>query len=149
MLQQFFKDYFSYSKKERTGIIVLLFIIVFTAILPFTYPLFIHPAPPTKLEFQNAAQALNKADSSQKGHYTSQRFQNNQNNYDETNGSSSENAVLFEFDPNTASAADWKKLGIRDKAIHTIQNYLSKEGTFIRLRILERYGALIKKMPKG
>ncbi len=40
------------------------------------------------------------------------------------------NASLFEFDPNTLSADGWKKLGLRDKTITTIQNYLSKGGRF-------------------
>jgi hypothetical protein len=35
---------------------------------------------------------------------------------------------LFYFDPNTLSAEGWKKLGLRDKTIHTIQNYLGKGG---------------------
>lgn len=37
---------------------------------------------------------------------------------------------LFSFDPNTLSADGWRKLGIRDKTIRTIQNYLSKGGRF-------------------
>lgn len=36
----------------------------------------------------------------------------------------------FDFDPNTLSAEGWKKLGLRDKTIGTIQNYLSKGGKF-------------------
>lgn len=37
---------------------------------------------------------------------------------------------LFYFDPNTLSESGWKKLGLRDKTIHTIQNYLNKGGKF-------------------
>lgn len=37
---------------------------------------------------------------------------------------------LFSFDPNTLSADGWRKLGIRDKTIRTIQNYISKGGRF-------------------
>jgi len=33
--------------------------------------------------------------------------------------------TLFEFDPNSATADDWQKLGITDKTIKTINNYLS------------------------
>ncbi len=46
------------------------------------------------------------------------------------NESSQAAGTLFNFDPNTLSAEGWKKLGLHDKAIHTIQNYLSKGGKF-------------------
>lgn len=39
-------------------------------------------------------------------------------------------ATLFNFDPNTLTPDGWKKLGLRDKTITTIQNYLSKGGRF-------------------
>ncbi|MGL6268102.1 MAG: ComEA family DNA-binding protein [Chitinophagaceae bacterium] len=35
---------------------------------------------------------------------------------------------LFFFDPNTASEADWKQLGLPDKTIRTLMKYLSKGG---------------------
>ncbi len=39
---------------------------------------------------------------------------------------------VFYFDPNTASAADWQRLGLKDKTIATIQKYLSKGGHFYK-----------------
>jgi competence ComEA-like helix-hairpin-helix protein len=48
---------------------------------------------------------------------------------------------LFYFDPNTVDAAGWGKLGIKDKTIHTIQNYLNKGGRFFKAADLKRiYG---------
>jgi competence ComEA-like helix-hairpin-helix protein len=47
--------------------------------------------------------------------------------YDEKEKTTS---VLFNFDPNTSSAVEWKRLGLRDKTIKTIQNYLRKGGKF-------------------
>src|SRR5260221_14558473 len=48
---------------------------------------------------------------------------------------------LFFFDPNTISTEAWKKLGLKDKTIHTIQNYLSKGGHFKKPEDLQRvYG---------
>ena len=46
-------------------------------------------------------------------------------------------AELFYFDPNTASAADWRRLGIKDKTIHTILNYLTKGGKFYKPEDIE------------
>ena len=39
-------------------------------------------------------------------------------------------AELFYFDPNTIPAGDWKKLGIRDRTISTIQRFIAKGGRF-------------------
>lgn len=39
---------------------------------------------------------------------------------------------LFYFDPNTATTTDWKRLGVRDKTIATIQNYILKGGHFYK-----------------
>ena len=41
-------------------------------------------------------------------------------------------AELFYFDPNTITAEEWKKLGLKDRTIKTIQNYLSKGGHFYK-----------------
>ena len=51
------------------------------------------------------------------------------------------NRELFYFDPNTIPAKDWKRLGLRDNTIHTIQNHLSKGGKFRKPEDLQKiYG---------
>ncbi len=50
---------------------------------------------------------------------------------------------LFYFDPNTLSADGWKKLGLREKTIHTIQNYLAKGGHFKNPGDLQKIYGLI------
>ena len=45
---------------------------------------------------------------------------------------SSNRSNLYVFDPNTASSNDWQRFGLREKTIHTIQNYLSKGGHFFK-----------------
>jgi competence ComEA-like helix-hairpin-helix protein len=48
---------------------------------------------------------------------------------------------LFYFDPNTLSEAGWKKLGLKEKTIRTIQNYLNKNGHFYKPEDLKKiYG---------
>jgi len=48
---------------------------------------------------------------------------------------------LFFFDPNKLSATEWKKLGLRDKTINTIENYLNKGGHFRKPEDLQKvYG---------
>jgi competence ComEA-like helix-hairpin-helix protein len=51
---------------------------------------------------------------------------------------------LFYFDPNIISQNGWKKLGLRDKTILTIQNYLSKGGHFKKPEDLQRVYGLRK-----
>ncbi|MBO9633842.1 MAG: helix-hairpin-helix domain-containing protein, partial [Chitinophagaceae bacterium] len=49
--------------------------------------------------------------------------------------------ILFPFDPNLISAGDWKKLGIPDRVIRTITNYLNKGGRFRKPEDISRiYG---------
>lgn len=50
-------------------------------------------------------------------------------------------AILFLFDPNKISTEQWQLLGLREKTIHTIQNYLSKGGKFRKPEDLKKvYG---------
>ena len=65
--------------------------------------------------------------------------------YDKRKSSYNENDIpkgeLFYFDPNTITEPEWKKLGLRDKTIKTIENYRSKGGRFYKPEDLQRiYG---------
>jgi competence protein ComEA len=118
-------DYFTFTKKERTGTYVLLAIILLLIILPFFFPFFISPKKYDHKEFASSIAGLSEKenDSSTLDH-SSDRPEKNYVDYTKAN--------LFYFDPNTLSAEGWKKLGLRDKTIHTIQNYLSKGGKFYK-----------------
>ena len=62
-----------------------------------------------------------------------------------TNNYSSEKQIsLFYFDPNSLPAEGWKKLGLHEKTIHTIQNYLAKGGHFYKPEDLEKVYGLYK-----
>ena len=51
---------------------------------------------------------------------------------------------LFIFDPNSLSASGWQKLGLRDKTINTIQNFLKKGGSFKKPEDLQKIYGLKK-----
>ncbi|MEP7377710.1 MAG: helix-hairpin-helix domain-containing protein [Chitinophagaceae bacterium] len=51
---------------------------------------------------------------------------------------------LFYFDPNTLSKGGWEKLGLREKTIKTIENYLSKGGHFKKPEDMQRIYGLRK-----
>jgi len=131
MFKKFISDYLSFTRKERTGIIVILVLITLFILLPFFYPLFIHSKPSDHSAFEKdiASLIIKQADSSDRD--------DNENNYrhyyPSQQGNYNDRTVkgeLFYFDPNTLSADGWKKLGLRDKTIATIQNYISKGGKF-------------------
>ena len=77
---------------------------------------------------------LEQKDSSSDNQYERKYYDDNSSayQYDRSthNYSNKTKGELFDFDPNTLSTEGWQKLGLRDKTIHIIQNYLSKGGHF-------------------
>ena len=141
MLKGFLSGYLHFSQKERLGIIILLFFIILTLLLPFFFPYFIPQKKIDHSRFEKEIKALKikQQDSTDrfKRNATSTGFdENNYQNYyqpSEKNYYSKESkGELFYFDPNTLPADGWKKLGIREKTITTIQKYLSKGGKFYK-----------------
>ena len=137
MYRQFTSAYLSFTKKERTGIIVILVLIISFIALPFLYPLFIKSKPVNTDKFEKEVAALKIKQDSSTGF--AKKDYNDDDNYPNYYQPSEKNyyrntskGELFYFDPNTASADDWKRLGLRDKTIATIQNYLSKGGHFYK-----------------
>ncbi len=112
------KEYLTFSKKERNAILILIAIIVFFILLPF----FIRPdhqVPVIDAQAQQQLQNMQAADS-----ITS--YQSNATQSTETQTVTE----LFYFDPNTLPPDGWKKLGLRNKTIQTICNYRNKGGYF-------------------
>jgi competence protein ComEA len=136
MWKHFLRDYFNFTKKERKGIIIIVILILGFILLPFFYPLFIKQKQYSYSDFENEIAALNieQNDSAKDNKYT-KIFDNefyNDHSLSEEKKYEVTKAELFYFDPNTISSNDWKRLGVRDKTIHTIQNYLSKGGKFYK-----------------
>ncbi len=135
MWKYFFKEYLSYSKKERSGIFILLAIILICICLPFLFPYFIHREnyDYSKFEKEISGLKIQKVDSIER--YNNKFDENNYANYyepSEKNYNPKSKGEVFYFDPNTASISDWKRLGIRQKTAETIQKYLSKGGHFYK-----------------
>lgn len=141
-MKAFVADYLTFTKKDRIGIIVILFIIAGVFFLPGAVS-------------RNSAKANASVDTAwvasmkrleQKGvDNEEQAYTDNSSNYQydrRTNYSSgTAKGELFYFDPNTLAAEGWAKLGLREKTIHTIQNYLSKGGHFRKPEDLQKvYG---------
>ncbi|HUS03523.1 MAG TPA: helix-hairpin-helix domain-containing protein, partial [Chitinophagaceae bacterium] len=154
MWKHFLHEYLSFTKKERTGIFILLTLILLCIIVPFLYPIFqaeenfYHSKFDKEISELKLLQADSAAGKKYPDSYRGKNFdENNYANYyepSEKNYYNRPKGELFNFDPNTASANDWKRLGIRDKTAETIQKYLSKGGHFYRPEDISKIWGLHK-----
>jgi len=137
MWKQFISDYLSFSKKQRIGTFVILGLVAFFTALPFLFPFFIKPKIYDHSSFEKAIDSL-KIKQTDSTDSIENRYPNNRNykNYTQATANNYESrqpkGELFYFDPNTATTAEWKKLGLRDKTVATIRNYLTKGGKFYK-----------------
>src|SRR5260221_4951377 len=136
MWKQFVSSYFSFTKKERTGIIFLLVLIISLLFLPFLFPFFIKQKQYDHSQFEKeiaSLQTANDSNSSIKNASGNDEVTNNTAYYNEPLEKKNDNEFkneLFYFDPNTLDENGWKRLGVKEKTIQTIQKYLSKGGKF-------------------
>lgn len=130
MWKQVIKDYFNFSKKERIAVLLLLTAIALVILLPYWWlqnqKTYINIDEVTVLKKQLSQ--LNPVTNN----YDNKAYETENNYISEAAyyATVSEKPVLFYFDPNQLPAAGWKQLGLKDKTIQTIQNYLAKGGRF-------------------
>ncbi|MBS1608989.1 MAG: helix-hairpin-helix domain-containing protein, partial [Bacteroidetes bacterium] len=143
-MKQIFKEYFSFTRQERIGVISLVILLLVIFFLPKL------TSRSNKFEDLNADTTwLNAIQKLDKSNYDSISEPNLNSPFEVNKPKSWANAdeagnppiKLFYFDPNTISSEGWKQLGIREKTIHTIQNYLAKGGSFKKPEDLQKiYG---------
>jgi competence ComEA-like helix-hairpin-helix protein len=137
-------DYFTFTKRERIGVLVLICLIALIFLLPPLLRNQSRTKPPNlDTSWMAALKNAEVVDSSRPKTY--KNFQQDEDahsyTYDRTVNSSPSLKSVFPFDPNTLSEAGWRKLGIKDKTISTIRNYLQKGGRFFKAADLKRiYG---------
>lgn len=119
------KSYFVFTKRERIGVVVLVFLIVMVAVLPL---FFSEPENDIdKLELEKFRKELAMAENRSDKSGVEDSLDENR---DENRGNFSDNKEEFLFDPNKLSEIGWKRLGIRDRTIQTIHRFLDKGGQF-------------------
>jgi len=117
------KDYLTFTPKERRGVFVTIALCVTIYLVGHYFP--VSDPPVDEHAFQQELSRLkvlvdtvehtsNYHRASFPGHYTL------------SSPTSVSPGQLFSFDPNTLDAEGWKKLGIRDRTIQTIHNFLAK-----------------------
>ncbi len=141
------KDYLTFTRKERIGIFILVILILVIWFLPAMIGSRISAGLiKADTSWMSAAKRLEIKDSSfdrKKGSQTYDDADGNSYAFDRRTYNSGNyfKGELFYFDPNTLSAEGWKKLGLREKTIGTIQNYLGKGGHFYKPADLQKiYG---------
>ncbi len=125
-MKKIWKDYFTFSKRDRIAIIIILLVIILFIFLPQFFGVKKDKPVIDSLLTQQIADA--RINPSQKPIYPKQ--EDWETPYQTTENTNSIKGTLFEFDPNTLDAAGWKKLGLRDKTVATIMNYRNKGGRF-------------------
>jgi competence ComEA-like helix-hairpin-helix protein len=136
------KEYFSFTRKERIGISVLVFLLLIVLLIP-AIPIFRTNMQPAATD----SSWITAISSLETNHFDKDTIGQN---IDEKPVSSyafelslpgEQQPVLFAFNPNTLSEAGWQKLGLKEKTIQTIQHYLAKGGHFYKREDLKKiYG---------
>ena len=112
-----FKNYFTYNKKERNGILLLSFILFFLILFyQFSY-LF---KTETKTDFSDFEKALSELE------------------YANDTPQIKEKKSLFSFNPNTLNDDGWLSLGLSEGKLKVLRNYQESGGYFKQKEDLQR-----------
>ncbi len=121
------KDYFSFNRSERRGILVLTFILLLIIASPYFFSLYKSSTPTDFSAFEKEIAAF---ETKKNHHSDSLKF--SKGNHIQRN------IILFEFNPNNLPAEQWKSLGLSDKQINVIKHYESKGGRFFKKEDLKK-----------
>lgn len=121
-MKRILKNYLTFTRKERTAVLVLLVLISVLIVAPVFYSPELAPPRDTRL-------LQHYLDSAQTGKEERPIVADADTESAETEVNRSP-ASLFFFDPNTLAAADWIRLGIPEKTVRTIMNFRNKGGQF-------------------
>lgn len=121
-MKRILKTYLTFTRKERTAVLVLLVLISVLIIAPRFYS----PKPAVPRDTRLLEQYLNSSQAS-KGEKSITDDTHAENEATKIDGPP---VALFYFDPNTLAVDDWLRLGIPEKTVRTIANYRNKGGQF-------------------
>lgn len=144
--KEFAADYLNFSRKDRIAIIVILSMVLAVFFLPeaFSKNASVPNNSTPDTAWITAMKRLEQKEAESSDEYRQYRDDNSSTyQYDRRTGSYPGNSKgeLFYFDPNTLSQEGWLRLGLREKTVNTIQNYLSKGGQFKKPEDLQKiYG---------
>jgi competence ComEA-like helix-hairpin-helix protein len=112
------KNYFSVTKKEWNGMVVVIILIALILAAPYIYQMLGKDNIINFNDFEGAAAQLNNPKIVNPG------------NSSPASDVKPLKAELFKFNPNNLPDADWMKLGLSERQIKVIKNYEAKGGRF-------------------
>ncbi len=119
-MKQRLKEYFYFSKLERSGVIALICLIVLLIISRY---LLFEYYPKVQIEEKDISKIEATIDSLEKA-------QNERKHKDSFNPRKFKLKDIQDFNPNTLELKDWKNFGLSEKQARTILNYRNKIGGF-------------------
>ncbi len=140
------KEYFTFSQKERRAVILLAVAAVLFALLPAMFPFLVKDEMELVIDTSTENQLAQLKIILERNEYRKSDEQNDQlyePKYASASRYTKDEPVgeLFYFNPNTATADEWQRLGLREKTIKTILNYRNKGGKFYKPEDIKRiYG---------
>lgn len=130
-MKQQIKDYFSFNRRERNGVIILVAIIAILAVIPVFLPYFIPEKKTDFSKFKKDIDAFEKTLIASEENSKQQEYSDF--DYSSPDKSVAENKLTpFPFDPNNLPEEQWKALGLNDRQIKSIKNYEVKGGKFYK-----------------
>jgi competence protein ComEA len=119
MFKKFLKDYFSFTRSQKNGILVLISLIILIIIVRLALPHFRSNRIQDFSEFQEEISEFEKSLTDSSGAVPEKQTEDS-------------GPGLFFFDPNTVSAADLERLDLSPFVIENIIKYREKGGKFVR-----------------
>jgi len=140
-VKKFIRDYLSFNRKERVGILSLLGLIC----LIYFLPVIVEKKKPFPIKESNLLAQY--SDSLEKQTQEPEKYENHSisTHYEPKRLPDYTVGDLFEFDPNNLPESGWRKLGLNEKTSKTITNYTGKGGKFRSAEDLQK----IWGMPEG
>lgn len=140
-----------FTRKEKNGIVGILFLVLLLVFLPRLYVRFFPEKIPPSADLQQAVALLRRqqADSNRKDiryHEGKPYDAYRPVAYPKDGVDYSKTLPLFQFDPNSLSAEGWKKLGVKEKTAGSIQKYIAKGGRFRRPEDIRKIWGLPEKL---
>jgi competence ComEA-like helix-hairpin-helix protein len=143
-LKEFVKSWLTYSKKDRIGGFIVIAMVLFI----FLIPKLLSPKDDDSIAIvpnhilDNAVDSLNTANHKNQNIYGEDEEQPNHYQYEPSQNAKFIEGALFKFDPKSINEAGWKKLGLNDRTIKTINNYRNKGGKFYKPEDLKKIWGL-------
>lgn len=126
-MKNIFRDFFTFNKRERNGVFILLSIIAALVLYLNISSNFVSQEPVDFTKFDREVKEF-EAVIEEKREYSN--YSERQAIHEERMSGKETKPERFNFNPNNLSEQNWKRLGLNEKQIKSIKRYESKGGKF-------------------